>query len=109
MNSDTIIFLPDEYLAKNVAAETGKHIIFPSKFAKQDSRLDFQMIGWEGRCEVHEQFELEDINKIREQFDDVVVLAHPECSPEIVRFVFVVVTIFVLLYMVIQVLQVFQN
>ena len=29
--SDTIIFLPDEYLAGNVARETGKHIIFPSK------------------------------------------------------------------------------
>ena len=30
LKADTIIFLPDEYLAGNVARETGKHIIFPS-------------------------------------------------------------------------------
>mgnify|MGYP003987151369 CR=1 FL=1 len=55
--SDTIIFLPDEYLAGNVARETGKHIIFPSrKPVADDTLLDAQMIGWHGRCEVHEQF-----------------------------------------------------
>jgi len=30
LKADTIIFLPDEYLARNVAKETGKHIIFPT-------------------------------------------------------------------------------
>src|SRR5512141_1017453 len=47
LHSDTIIFLPDEYLASNVARETGKHIIFPSKnpnFASTE--LDYQLIGW---------------------------------------------------------------
>jgi quinolinate synthase len=29
LDSETIIFLPDEYLAKNVARETGKKVIFP--------------------------------------------------------------------------------
>ena len=42
------------------------------------------MIGWPGRCEVHEKFTLDDINDIRKQFPDVVILAHPECSPEVV-------------------------
>ena len=84
LNSDTIIFLPDEYLARNVAAETGKHIIFPSIFKKEDAQIDFELIGWNGRCEVHEQFKIEDIENIRKQFNDVVVLAHPECSPEII-------------------------
>ena len=31
LGADTVIFLPDEYLAKNVARETGRHIIFPTK------------------------------------------------------------------------------
>ncbi len=84
INSDTIIFLPDEYLAKNVAKETGKHIIFPSLFAKMDTEIDYQMIGWEGRCEVHEKFTTDDISNVRSQFPDVVILAHPECSPEVV-------------------------
>jgi len=84
INSDTVIFLPDEFLAKNVAKETGKHIIFPSVFDKKDNIVDYQIIGWEGRCEVHEKFKVEDIENVRKQFPDVTVLAHPECSPEVV-------------------------
>src|SRR6266852_744443 len=86
LNSDTVIFLPDEYLAKNVARETGRHIIFPTRDPRNGSsaELDYQMIGWPGRCEVHEKFTLEDIANIRRQFPDVVILAHPECSPEVV-------------------------
>ena len=88
LDSETIIFLPDEYLAKNVARETGKHIIFPSKepvIKLNDTDLDYQMIGWHGRCEVHEKFTVKDIQNVRKQFPDVVILAHPECSPEVVE------------------------
>lgn len=85
-DTDTIIFLPDEYLAKNVARETGKHIIVPQKPGSldYDTSVDFQMIGWSGRCEVHEKFTVEDIEAVREQFPEVIILAHPECSPEVV-------------------------
>lgn len=87
LKTDTVIFLPDEYLAKNVAKETGKHIVFPSRIpkARGASRLDYQIIGWEGRCEVHEKFTVDDIENVRKQFPDVVILAHPECSPEVVE------------------------
>ncbi|MBT3391244.1 MAG: quinolinate synthase NadA [Chloroflexi bacterium] len=85
LESETVIFLPDEYLAGNVAKETGKHIIFPSKLKTgADPNLDYQMIGWHGRCEVHEQFTVKDIEDIRAQYPEVVILAHPECSPEVV-------------------------
>ncbi len=84
--TDTVIFLPDEYLARNTARETGKHIIFPTRRpqARYDTELDYQLIGWHGRCEVHEQFTVEDIENARRQFPAVRVLAHPECSPEVV-------------------------
>jgi quinolinate synthase len=87
LKADTVIFLPDEYLASNVARETGKHIIFPSKnpAPQEETTLDYQMIGWHGRCEVHEQFTVHDIETVRAQFPDVVILAHPECSPEVVE------------------------
>jgi len=87
LRTDTVIFIPDEYLARNVARETGKHIIFPSLDATQepDIELDYQMVGWHGRCEVHEKFSARDVAAVREQFPDVVVLAHPECSPEVVE------------------------
>ena len=85
LGTDTVIFLPDEYLAGNVARETGKQIIYPSKAgAGIDPDLDYQMVGWHGRCEVHERFTVEDIQAVRRDFPDVIVVSHPECSPEVV-------------------------
>jgi quinolinate synthase len=88
LDSETVIFLPDEYLAKNVAKETGKQIIFPMKhpsgLQNADTSLDYAMIGWRGKCEVHDKFTVEDVQRVRKQFPDVVVLAHPECPPEVV-------------------------
>jgi quinolinate synthase len=87
LKSDTVIFLPDQYLAGNVARQTGKHIIFPTLPGAQvagDTLLDVQMIGWHGKCEVHEKFTVDDILAVRQQFPDVAVLSHPECSPEVV-------------------------
>jgi quinolinate synthase len=88
LRTDTVIFLPDEYLAKNVAQETGKHIVFPTRTLKPGNatatELDYQIIGWHGKCEVHEKFTVRDIADVRAQFPDVVILSHPECSPEVV-------------------------
>ena len=64
---DRVIMLPDEYLAQNVAAETGVEII-----------------AWAGHCEVHERFTAAEIRQLREQHPGVTVLAHPECPPEVV-------------------------
>lgn len=89
LNTDTIIFLPDEYMAKNLARETGKKIIMASKqnlhqinSSKEATKNSF--IGWTARCEVHDQFTVEDIENVRKQFPGVMVISHPECSPEVV-------------------------
>ena len=66
MGVDRVILLPDEYLSKNVAALT-----------------DVEIIAWGGRCEVHERFTGEEIRAYRKETPDLVVLAHPECSPEV--------------------------
>ena len=91
-----MIFLPDEYLARNVARETGRRIIFPSaptgekptsrrlQPARSSDEGEPTIVGWPGRCEVHEQFTVDDVRNIRKQFPEVVVLAHPECAPEVV-------------------------
>lgn len=87
LKSEKVIFLPDQYLAGNVARETGKHIIYPTRFPKNSSpkidNLEYRLIGWKGKCEVHEEFSVEDIENTRKQFPDVVILAHPECKPEV--------------------------
>ncbi|MFW7380757.1 MAG: quinolinate synthase NadA [Oligoflexus sp.] len=89
LDSDTVIFIPDEFLARNVAKATGKRIIFPEQdptkaVAGQDAELEKVFIGWHGKCEVHELFTPQDIAEVRAQHPDVVVLAHPECPPEVV-------------------------
>ena len=66
LGSDRVIFLPDEYLANYVARQT-----------------KVQVIGWHGRCEVHEQFTPADIARHREAFEGLKVIAHPECPPEV--------------------------
>ena len=67
VGTDRVIMLPDEYLAQNVAAETRVEII-----------------AWAGHCEVHERFTTAEIRLLREQHPGLVVLAHPECPPEVV-------------------------
>ncbi len=64
---DQVIMLPDEYLAQNVARETGVKII-----------------TWKGHCEVHERFTAAEIRELRAMHPGVVVLAHPECPPDVV-------------------------
>ena len=64
---DTVIMIPDKYLARNVAAKTG-----------------VKVITWEGACEVHERFTAQEIRDYRTAHPGIVVLAHPECPPEVV-------------------------
>jgi len=99
LDADTVIFIPDEFLAQNVAKETDKDILFPQKRERKGTggdgaptggdgapaEADADLIGWEGRCVVHEMFQVEDIRQAREEHPDTVVLAHPECSPEVVE------------------------
>ena len=64
---DTVIMTPDKFLAQNVAART-----------------DVKIIIWDGTCIVHERFTAEDVRRVRSQHGNVVVLAHPECPPEVI-------------------------
>jgi quinolinate synthase len=62
-----VIMLPDEYLARNTAAQT-----------------KVEIIAWKGHCEVHERFTPDDIKSLRESHPGITVLAHPECPPEVI-------------------------
>ncbi|MCB9853542.1 MAG: quinolinate synthase NadA [Phycisphaerales bacterium] len=85
-DAPSVIFLPDEYLAKNVARETGKRIIFPTSDDRAVAEeIEYALIGWSGKCEVHDQFTVADIDAVRKDFPDVRVLAHPECPPEVAQ------------------------
>jgi quinolinate synthase len=64
---DTVIMIPDEYLAQNVARQT-----------------EVKIIAWKGHCEVHERFTAEDVRNLRAATQGLIVLAHPECPPEVI-------------------------
>ena len=61
-----VIFLPDEYLAAYVASKT-----------------NVEIVTWKGHCEVHERFTATEILDLREMHPGIVVLAHPECPPDV--------------------------
>ncbi len=63
-----VLMIPDEFLAQNVARET-----------------DVEILAWHGHCEVHERFTPDDIRELRESHPGVMVLAHPECPPDVVE------------------------
>lgn len=65
--TDRVILIPDQFLAKNVARQT-----------------DIKIIAWAGACEVHERFNAEDIADVRAAHPGAIVLAHPECPPDVI-------------------------
>jgi quinolinate synthase len=66
--TDRVILIPDEFLARNVARQT-----------------DVKIIAWQGRCEVHERFNREDILELRASYPNAEILAHPECPTEVIE------------------------
>ena len=66
--ADTVIMIPDEYLAKNVASQT-----------------DVRVLTWKGACEVHERFTSNEIEQLRAEHPDAMIITHPECPPDVLR------------------------
>ena len=66
LGCDSVIFLPDEYLANYVAQQT-----------------DVKIITWKGHCEVHERFTAKELEDYRSSYEDLTIIAHPECPPDV--------------------------
>jgi len=66
LGTEEVIFLPDEYLASYVAQQT-----------------DVRIIDWKGHCEVHERFTAAELEQYRADFDELKIIAHPECPPDV--------------------------
>ncbi len=68
LGTDRVIFLPDEYLAAYVAEQT-----------------DIEIIPWHGHCEVHERFTASELEQYRAGYDELTIIAHPECPPDVLK------------------------
>src|SRR6185436_13065585 len=68
LGSDTVIFLPDQYLANYVASQT-----------------KVKIISWKGACEVHERFTADELESYRAADPSIQIIAHPECPPDVIE------------------------
>jgi quinolinate synthase len=68
LGSDTVIMVPDQYLAKYVASKTSVKII-----------------AWKGACEVHERFTGDELRSYRAADPTIQIIAHPECPPDVIK------------------------
>ena len=66
LDTDRVIFIPDEYLAAYIAEQT-----------------DVEIIPWKGHCEVHERFTAQELEDFRSGHDGLTIIAHPECPPDV--------------------------
>ncbi len=58
-----IIFVPDQHLGRFVQERTGR-----------------KMILWPGYCPTHQLIGEDELRRLREQYPEAIVMAHPECS-----------------------------
>jgi len=65
---EKVIFIPDEYLAAYIAQQT-----------------EVEIISWQGRCEVHERFTASELEEYRRNYDQLTIIAHPECPPDVLK------------------------
>ena len=71
--NDKIYFLPDKLMGENVIQN------LKTKGVKKNIKL------WEGTCYVHEEYQPENIDQVRKNFNGIEVLVHPECSSAVVN------------------------
>ena len=71
--NDKIYFLPDKLMGENVIQN------LKTKGVKKNIEL------WEGTCYVHEEYQPENIDQVRKNFNGIEVLVHPECSSAVVN------------------------
>ncbi len=67
LNVPKVIMIPDEFLAQNIARQTG-----------------VEVVTWAGHCEVHERFTAADMKQLRVDYPEATIIAHPECPPEVI-------------------------
>jgi len=67
LGAPRVLLVPDEYLARNVAART-----------------KVEIVAWRGHCEVHERFTGAELVRYRAEDPELSIIAHPECPPDVV-------------------------
>jgi len=76
-----IFFLPDKNLGINIANKLN----LTSSIIGEKNWQEADVICFNGHCSVHQLFMPEHIDFFKERFEDIKIVVHPECSPEVVK------------------------
>ena len=93
---EKVFFFPDQHLGRNTSHKLG---IKDSEISLWDWRSrnkilggnskrkieDSKVILWDGFCSVHQRFTVNQINEARQQYSDIDIVVHPECSADVVK------------------------
>jgi len=90
-----VLFLPDQHLGRNTAADLGVDVgsetcVWDPRTAEPlggngaDDLRRAAVILWKGHCSVHKLFRPEHVDQVRAQDPDVRVIVHPECDRSVV-------------------------
>ncbi len=67
LEADEVLMAPDKNLAMFAARQTAKKIH-----------------TWEGCCPYHDQLSVQDVLTVKEKYPEAILMAHPECRPEVI-------------------------
>jgi quinolinate synthase len=87
-----LFFLPDQHLGRNTSYDLGIPLEQMAVWNPIKGELEFegnlediQVILWKGHCSVHEGFTVANVRQVREQYPNMNIIVHPECSREVVE------------------------
>lgn len=90
---ERVLFFPDQHLGRNTALDMG---VSADQIVVWDPALELggnteaalqqaRVILWAGHCSVHQMFLPEHVDQFRATYPDIKIVAHPECSREVVE------------------------
>lgn len=71
--NDKVYFLPDRLMGENLVEEMQRRGV------NKDIKF------FDGTCYVHEEYELDEVMRIRTEYPQAKIVSHPECKPEVCR------------------------
>jgi quinolinate synthase len=90
---EKILMLPDQHLGRNTAYKMGvplEHMVVwdPNEIwggLQPDQAKAVRLILWKGHCSVHTRFTVQQIDAFRQKHPHGKVIAHPECTFDVVQ------------------------
>lgn len=90
---ERILFLPDQHLGRNTGLKMGiplDEMVVWNPFKPLGGNTlaqlrNARLILWQGHCSVHTRFTTQQIAQARQNYPDVHIVVHPECTMEVVQ------------------------